>query len=82
MTDFTITFTVPNGNATDVLNTLSSHRGYTGFDPGGVAETRANFLRRIYIDDAKRDYRNAKAKAAADSAAATALSDADAVPFT
>lgn len=57
MTDFTITFTVPDQQATDVLDNVTNALGYQN---GGI--TRINFLRahvksylkKIYVEEKKR----------------------------
>jgi len=57
MTDFTIIITVPDIEATDILNTVTNNLGYVD---GVTVENRAEFLRQKIRDKVKQIYISAK----------------------
>ena len=81
MTEFTIKFTVPTNKATDILNTITDHLGYSDPDGNDGAGTRSSYLRKEIRDHVKSVYKDAKQKEAA-LAIQTATVDADDVDFT
>lgn len=70
-----LTITIPDANLTDVLDTLAIQWGYTGINPNTqLAETKAQFSKRIVAQWIKTQYQAGKADAAAQSAKVTSLS--------
>jgi hypothetical protein len=74
-----VTVTIPDAEATRVLNAIASQQGYTGLNPQGGAETKAQFAKRMLRNWIIAQVKAAEGNAAADSARSTANTSVDSI---
>ncbi len=74
-----VTVTIPDPEVTRVLNAIASVNGYTGVNPQGGAESKAQFAKRMLRTWIIAQVRAAEGNAAADSARTTANAAVDAI---
>ncbi len=80
MTEFTLKITVPTNKATDILDTITDHLGYSDPDKNNSAGTRVEYLRVQMKNELQNIYTQAK-EIDAHSAVDTAKADAKAIDF-
>jgi hypothetical protein len=74
-----VTVTIPDPEVTRVLNAIALTQGYTGLNPQGGAETKAQFAKRMLKNWVIAQVKQAEGTPAADAARATANASVDAI---
>jgi hypothetical protein len=74
-----VTITIPDPEVTRVLNAIASTNGYTGLNPQGGAETKAQFARRMLRNWVIAQVKIAEGEPAADAARAAVNASVDSI---